>query len=84
ASGTNSTIRELGGVLGVAVLASVFARHGVYASPARFAAGFTPALWVAVAFSALGVLAALFTAKRQRPVATPALTPEPALAGRAA
>ena len=66
ASGTNSTIRELGGVLGVAVLASVFARHGVYASPATFADGFTPALWVAVAFSGFGVLAALFTAKRQR------------------
>jgi EmrB/QacA subfamily drug resistance transporter len=85
ASGTNSTIRELGGVLGVAVLASVFARHGVYASPAAFAKGFTPALWVAVAFSGFGVLAALFTAKRQpQQQATPALTPEPALANPAA
>jgi EmrB/QacA subfamily drug resistance transporter len=84
ASGTNSTIRELGGVLGVAVLASVFARHGVYTSPVRFAAGFTPALWVAVAFSAFGVLAALFTAKRKRPQETAALTPAPALAKAAA
>jgi hypothetical protein len=63
----------------------VFARHGVYASPATFAKGFTPALWVAVAFSGFGVLAALFTAKRQpQQQATPALTPEPALANPAA
>src|SRR5919197_4061798 len=33
ASGTNSTLRELGGVLGVAVLAAVFSRPGVYSSP---------------------------------------------------
>jgi hypothetical protein len=57
ASGTNSTLRELGGVLGVAVLASVFTRHVVYGSQHAFIAGFTQALWVAVAFSGLGVLA---------------------------
>ena len=74
ASGTNSTVRELGGVLGVAVLATVFARHGVYASPSTFVDGFVPALWVAVGFSGLGVVAALLTAAR------PA-TPEMALAG---
>jgi hypothetical protein len=37
-----------------------------------------------VAFSAFGVLAALFTAKQQRRDEAPALTPEPALANRAA
>jgi EmrB/QacA subfamily drug resistance transporter len=62
ASGTNSTIRELGGVLGVAVLATVFVRPGVYSSPQTFVDGFVPALWVAVAFSAAGMLAALSTA----------------------
>jgi EmrB/QacA subfamily drug resistance transporter len=36
ASGTNSTVRQLGGVLGVAVLAAVFARPGVYSSPQLF------------------------------------------------
>ena len=66
ASGTNSTIRELGGVLGVAVLATVFVRPGVYASPQTFVDGFVPALWVAVAFSAVGMLAALFAAPRRR------------------
>jgi EmrB/QacA subfamily drug resistance transporter len=65
ASGTNSTIRELGGVLGVAVLATVFVRPGVYTSPQAFVDGFVPALWVAVAFSAAGMLAALFAAPRR-------------------
>jgi nitrate/nitrite transporter NarK len=66
ASGTNSTIRELGGVLGVAVLATVFVRPGVYSSPQTFVDGFVPALWVAVAFSAVGMLAALVAAPRRR------------------
>jgi EmrB/QacA subfamily drug resistance transporter len=64
ASGTNGTIRELGGVFGVAVLATVFARPGVYASHQVFVDGFTKAIWVAVGFSALGVVAALLTASR--------------------
>jgi EmrB/QacA subfamily drug resistance transporter len=66
ASGTNSMLRELGGVFGVAVLASVFARQGVYVSRATFVGGFTQALWVAVAFSGVGAVAALFTAARPR------------------
>jgi EmrB/QacA subfamily drug resistance transporter len=64
ASGTNSMVRELGGVFGVAVLASVFARRGVYTSHTTFAAGFSQALWVAVGFSGLGVIAAILTASR--------------------
>jgi EmrB/QacA subfamily drug resistance transporter len=66
ASGTNSTIRELGGVLGVAVLATVFVRRGVYSSPHTFVDGFVPALWVAVGFSAAGMFAALLAAPRRR------------------
>src|SRR5207302_2237888 len=58
ASGTNSALRELGGVFGVAVLASVFARHGSYVSPQDFVDGFTPALWVAAGLSAAGIVAA--------------------------
>ncbi len=65
ASGTNSALRELGGVFGVAVLSSVFSRPGVYTSPATFVQGFTAALWVAVAFSAIGVAAAALTAGRR-------------------
>jgi hypothetical protein len=66
ASGTNSALRELGGVFGVAVLASVFARHGVYSSAASFLDGFRAALWVGTGFSAIGMLAALSVARRPR------------------
>jgi len=72
ASGTNSAIRELGGVAGVAILASVFVHEGGYTSPHAFIQGFTPAVWVAVAFSALGVVAATLTGGRARSAA-PAL-----------
>src|SRR3954452_12025363 len=65
ASGTNAAIRELGGVLGVAVLATVFASHGGYATARTFVDGFTDAIWVAVAFSALGVVAALLGGVRR-------------------
>jgi EmrB/QacA subfamily drug resistance transporter len=84
ASGTNSTIRELGGVLGVAVLASVFARHGVYASDRAFVDGFTQALWVAVGFSGVGVLAALLSGARPQPKNAHGLAPEIAIAGEPA
>jgi MFS family permease len=79
ASGTNSALRELGGVLGVAVLASVFARHGIYGSPRVFVDGFTQALWVGVGFSALGIVAALLTAGRRRAGEAPTVS-RPALA----
>jgi hypothetical protein len=44
----------------------IFARHGVYSSHATFVDGFSAALWVAVGFSGLGVIAALLTAPRVR------------------
>jgi len=66
ASGTNSMLRELGGVLGIAVLASVFARPGVYNSPQVFIHGFTSALWVGVGLSAVGVVAAMLAPVRRR------------------
>lgn len=64
ASGMNSAIREVGGVLGVAVLASVFAHHGGYGSHRAFIEGFRAAMWAAVAFSLAGVGAGLLTARR--------------------
>src|SRR5437870_2818277 len=67
ASGTNSPLRELGGVVGVAVLASVFIHHGGYTNPHAFIQGFTPAVWVAVGLSALGIVAATLTGGRRRP-----------------
>ena len=59
ASGTSIAIRELGGVLGVAALASVFAAHGGDTTPARFVAGATPALWLGAGAVALGAVVAL-------------------------
>jgi EmrB/QacA subfamily drug resistance transporter len=77
ASGTNSALRELGGVFGVAVLAAVFARRGVYASPHVFANGFSAALWVAAGLSAAGIVAAIASVRRPR---RSERLPEPALA----
>jgi EmrB/QacA subfamily drug resistance transporter len=65
ASGTNSAIRELGGVFGVAVLASVFIHSGGYAGAHEFIHGFTHAVWAAVALSAAGIVAGLLTAGRE-------------------
>ncbi|MFE2425966.1 DHA2 family efflux MFS transporter permease subunit [Streptomyces sp. NPDC059373] len=64
ASGTNSTSREVGGVFGIALVAVVFSRPGVYASPQGFVDGFGPALGVAAALSAAGVVAALLAPGR--------------------
>ena len=64
ASGANSTMRELGGALGVAVLAAVFARRGIYGSHQIFVDGFRSALWVGVGLSALGILAAALSPGR--------------------
>ena len=59
ASGATNAIRETGGVLGVAVLASVFTGAGGYGSAHAFVAGVVPAMWVGVAVLALGALAVL-------------------------
>jgi predicted MFS family arabinose efflux permease len=60
ASGATNTIRELGGVLGVAVLASVFSSAGSYTSGTNFVNGLVPALWVGVVV--LGVFALIVAA----------------------
>jgi MFS family permease len=59
ASGANNAIREIGGVLGVAILASVFTGAGSYASPQAFVDGLLPAMWVGVAVLAAGALVVL-------------------------
>ncbi|TMC49306.1 MAG: DHA2 family efflux MFS transporter permease subunit [Chloroflexi bacterium] len=58
ASGATNAIREVGGVLGVAVLATVFSSAGGYASPQIFVAGLRPAVLVGAAVLAAGALAA--------------------------
>jgi EmrB/QacA subfamily drug resistance transporter len=59
ASGANNTIREIGGVLGVAVLASVFTSSGGYGSPQDYVDGLIPAVWVGAAVLGVGALVAL-------------------------
>ena len=68
ASGANNAIRELGGVFGVAVLASVFAHYGGYGSGAEFVDGMTPAVYVGAVVVAVGGLAALAIKRRPRRV----------------
>jgi EmrB/QacA subfamily drug resistance transporter len=73
ASGANNTIREIGGVLGVAVLATVFTNAGGYGSPQDYVDGLIPAVWVGSAVLAVGALVALFVPRKQAAVAEPAL-----------
>ncbi len=60
ASGANNAIRELGGVFGVAVLASIFSYYGGYGTGVSFVDGLTPALWVGAIVVAFAAGAALF------------------------
>jgi MFS family permease len=57
ASGVLSTMRQLGGVFGVAVLAAVFAGRGSAASPSAFTGGFVFAMVGAGVLALLGMLA---------------------------
>jgi MFS family permease len=76
ASGASNAIREVGGVFGVAVLASVFASYGGYESGQAFVDGLEPALWIGAVVVALGALAALFIPRKQRGAEAPAVEPE--------
>ena len=58
ASGANTAIREVGGVFGIAILATVFTSAGGYASPQAFVDGLVPAVWVGTAVLAAGALLA--------------------------
>ena len=59
ASGTLSTIRQLGGAFGVALTVAVFARVGSHATPMAFARGFAAAIGVAALLSLAGAGAGL-------------------------
>ena len=64
ASGATNTIREVGGVFGVAVLAAIFTANGDYGSPAGYVAGLQPAVAVGAAVVGIGAVAALFIPAR--------------------
>ncbi|MEP6995437.1 MAG: MFS transporter [Acidobacteriota bacterium] len=75
ASGANNAIRELGGVFGVAVLASIFSHYGGYRTAETFSNGMNAAIWVGAAVVALGALAAFFVPRRRRPAEVGVLRP---------
>ncbi len=64
ASGAQNAIRELGGVFGVAVLASVFSSYGGYRTSVTFSNGLNAAVYLGAAVVALAALAAFFIPKR--------------------
>ncbi|HEX4746074.1 MAG TPA: MFS transporter [Gaiellaceae bacterium] len=66
ASGANNAIREVGGVFGVAVLASVFSRYGGYESAESFNDGLVVATWVGAAAVGAGALLALLIPPKRR------------------
>jgi EmrB/QacA subfamily drug resistance transporter len=78
ASGAQNAIRELGGVFGVAVLASVWAHYGSYESGPSFVDGMVPALWIGASVVLVGAFAAFAIGKR-RAVEVPAVAEEPLL-----
>jgi EmrB/QacA subfamily drug resistance transporter len=79
ASGANNAIRELGGVFGVAVLASVFAHSGGYASGQTFVNGLHPAVLVGAVVVALGAVAAFAIPRRRAAEPGPVERVEPEL-----
>jgi EmrB/QacA subfamily drug resistance transporter len=79
AAGTNSTMRELGGVFGIAIGVAAFAGAGGYATPDAFADGFKAAMGVAAGLSLLAAAAGALLPGR-----APATVPLPAVPGPAA
>ena len=77
ASGANNTIRELGGVFGVAVLAAVFSHVGGYQSGQAFSDGMNTAVLVGAAVVGLGALAAFAMPSRLRRDEATASSAEP-------
>jgi MFS family permease len=79
ASGAFNTVRQLGAVFGVAVLAATFSAHGSYRSPVDFGNGVGPALAVAAAMSLAGAIIGLGTPGRVRRDVSLHPSPQPAM-----
>lgn len=76
ASGTNSTLREVGTALGVAVLTAVFLGQGGQLTPTGYVHAAVPAVLIGAAVLGIGAIAALFLPGRAD--ATPPATRIPA------
>ena len=77
ASGATNTVREIGGVLGVAVLATIFTGSGGFESAQAYVDGLIPAVWVGAAVLAVGAVVALLVPGKRAEIAT---APVPAAA----
>jgi EmrB/QacA subfamily drug resistance transporter len=80
AAGANNTMRESGGLFGVAVLAAVFTASGSYATRAAFMHGLRAALLTAAAVALAGIIPALLGPSKARALAGAAV-PVPASSG---
>ena len=80
AAGTNSTMRQLGGVFGIALGVAAFTGAGSYASPDTFVDGFVAAIGVSAGLSVLAALAGATLPARAATVAP--LIAEPARESR--
>ena len=65
ASGTNSTVRELGVAVGVATLTSVFTSHGGQFDPIHYTDAAIPSFWVGVLSLVIATVVALFMPSRR-------------------
>ncbi len=74
ASGTANALRQLGTVLGIAVLGSVFSAVGGYETPATFVAGMSAAMKVGAVILAAGALLILLAPDR---ATVPTVQPAP-------
>jgi EmrB/QacA subfamily drug resistance transporter len=83
ASGAFTTMRQLGGAFGVAILGTAFAATGSYTTPGAFTHGFATALGVAAGLALAGAVAGtILPTPRRR--SSPAASPEPATPSEAA
>jgi EmrB/QacA subfamily drug resistance transporter len=73
AAGTNSMMRELGGVFGIALVVAIFAGAGGYASAQAFTDGFAPAMLAAAGLALAGAIAGLALPGRRATAPVPAL-----------
>ena len=78
-SGAFSTMRQLGGAFGIAILAAVFSANGSYTSGPAFSDGFRAAMTVAATLAVLGTAAGTFLPSLSG-VRAPAAPPSPASA----
>ncbi len=69
ASGTSNALRQLGTVLGIAVLGSVFSAYGGYGSRETFVAGAQAGIRVGAVILAAGAILILFAPRAARPAA---------------